>query len=353
MDEATFRILETLSRQLGSMISIHQLTSKIRQHHGTAYYARTYNKLKDLSKQGLITITKAGRSSIPSLNFANYTLLGLLSEIEMRKKRELLDRSKTLQLLLMDMEAYAHRDPQIVSISLINPERNARLNRAEILMLVRNSDEAHWNEAKSVYRMMRDAQTRRNIRTDGLLLSSEDFAYMLASDEINPLKEMLSNKVTFHAPQAFWAEIAAALAKGYRVRLLSTETNPAKITEKDLIFNLNRFSYREFGPKITEGEKICIEYVITSLLMKGDARRINAIPEILSKNKANRNLLVFLSEKYGLSGRLLGQLRTMHKTKPEEKISIVISILEELVEKEIKVDEEAAPRNMRSYNAAR
>jgi len=353
MDEATFRILDTLSREIGSTISIHALTSRIRQYHGTAYYARTYNKLNDLSKQGLITITKAGRSSIPSLNFASYTLVDLLSEIEMRKKREFLDRSKALQLLLMDMEAYAHNDPQIESISLINPERNARLNRAEALILTRAPDEARWDETRSVYRMMRDAQSKHNIRADGLLLSTEDFADTLASDEINPLKEMLSNRITFHAPQAFWAEIAATLARGYKIKLRSTETNPAKIAEKDLIFNLNRFGYRELGPKIVEGEKICLEYIIASLLMKGDARRINAIPAILSKNKADYNLLIFLSQKYGLSGRLLGLLRTMHKIKPEEKTAIVMSILEELAAKEIKADEEAVARNMRSYNAVR
>ncbi len=218
---------------------------------------------------------------------------------------------------------------------------------------MRNSDEADWNETKSVYRMMRDAQSKRNIRADGLLLSTEDFADTLASDEVNPLKEMLSNKVTFHAPQAFWTEIAAILARGYKIRLRNTETNPAKIAEKDLIFNLNRFGYREIGPKITEEEKICIEYIIASLLMKGDARRINAIPAILSKNKANYNLLIFLSQKCGVSGRLLGLLRTMHKIKPKEKIAIVIDILEELVTKEIKADEEAVARSMRSYNVVR
>jgi len=42
----------------------------------------------------------------------------------------------------------------------------------------------------------------------------------------------------------------------------------------------------------------------------------------------------------------------MHKTRPEENISIVISILEELTLREIKADEEAVARNMRSYNAA-
>ncbi|MFH0848715.1 MAG: hypothetical protein V1857_04365 [archaeon] len=351
MDETTFRILDTLSRDLGSMISIHQLTSKIKQYHGTAYYARTYNKLKDLSTQGLINITKAGRSSIPSLNFASYGLPDLLSEIEMRKKRELLDRSKALQPLLMDMEAYARSNSQIESISLINPERNARLNRAEFLILMRNFGESRSDETKSVYKMMRDAQSRCNVRADGLLLSSEDFANMLASDEINPLREMLSNKITFYAPQAFWAEIAVILARGYRIRLRSTETNPAKIAENDLIFNLNRFGYRELGPRISEGEKICIEYIIVSLMMKGDARRINAIPAIVSKNKVNRNLLVFLFQKHGLSGRLLGLLRAMHKIAPEEKTAIAMSILEELSPKEIRADEEAVARNMRLYNA--
>lgn len=350
MDEATFRILDTLSRELGNMISIHQLTSKIKQYHGTAYYARTYNKLKELSKQGLINITKAGRSSIPSLNFASYALPDLLSEIEMRKKRELLDRSKALRPLLIDMEAYARSNSRIESISLIDPERNARLNRAEFLVLMRNFGESRSDETKSVYKMMRDAQSMCNVRADGLLLSPEDFADMLASDEINPLREMLSNKITFYAPQAFWAEIAVILARGYRIRLRSMETNPAKIAENDLIFNLNRFGYRELGPRIEEGEKICIEYIIVSLMMKGDARRINTIPAIVSKNKVNRSLLVFLSQKYGLSGRLLGLLRAMHKIEPEEKTAIAMSILEELSSKEIRADEEAIARNMRLYN---
>jgi hypothetical protein len=162
---------------------------------------------------------------------------------------------------------------------------------------------------------------------------------------------MLSNKIAFHAPQAFWAEIAAALSRRYKIRLRNTETNPAKIAEKDLIFNLNRFGYRELGPEITEREKICIEYIITSILMKGDARRINAIPAILSKNKANYNLLTFLSQKYGLSSRLLGLLKAMNKIKPQEKTALAINILEELATKEIKADEESVARNMRSHNA--
>lgn len=351
MDEATFRILDTLSREIGNTISIRQLTSRIRKHYGTGYYARTYNKLNDLSEQGLITITKAGRSSIPSLNFSNYKLIDPLSEIEIRKKREFLDESKTLQPFLMDMETFAHSNSLVESISIIYPERNARLNRAELLVLIRDSKESNPKQMASVHRMMRDAHSKHNIRADALLLSTEDFAELLVSDEINPLREMLTNKITFHAPQAFWVEVADALAKERRIRLLGTETNPSKIVERDLTFNLNRFGYREIGSKITEGEEICLEYIIASILMKGDARRINAIPMLLSKNAANYNLLTFLSQKYGLSGRLLGLLKVMRKMKPQKQIMVMIDVLGKIGAKEIEADESAIAQNMRSYNA--
>lgn len=351
MDEATFRILDTLTREIGSTISINQLTSKIRQYYGTAYYARTYNKLNDLLKQGFITITKAGRSSVPSLNFSNYLLSDLLSEIEMRKKREFLGRSKTLQPFIKDVEAYARRDSPIESISLIKPERNARLNRAELLTLIRDSKKNGSSQVTAVYRAVLDLQSKHNVRADVLPLSTEELAELLASDEINPLREMLSNKIAFHAPQAFWAEIASSSASGHRIRLLSTDTNPAKITEKDLVFNLTRFGYEEIGPKIAQGEKICIEYIITSILMKGDARRINSIPILLSKNTTNYNLLIFLSQKSGLTNTLLGLLKVMGKIKPQKKVTTIVDTLEELNTKEINADANAVSQNMRSYNA--
>jgi hypothetical protein len=353
VDEATFRILDTLSREIGSTISTNQLTFKIRQRYGTGYYARTYNKLTDLSKQGLVTITKAGRSSIPSLNLSSYRLLDLLSEIEMRKKWDFLDESRIFQPLMMEVEAYAHNDPQIVSISIINPERNTKLNRAEVLILIRNSNESSSRRIASIYRIMMDSQSKHNIRIDALLLSTDDLAELLVSDEINPLKEMLTNKITFYAPQAFWNQLASVFAKGHRIRLLGAETNPAKIPEKDLMFNLDRFGYREIGPKITEGEKICIEFIIASILIKGDARRVNAIPILLSKNTANYKLLAFLSQKYGQSGRLLGLVRAMQTIKPHRETAIMMDIMEELGAEEIKADKNAIAHVMRSYNAVR
>lgn len=305
VDEATFRILDTLSSEMGSPISIHQLTSKIRQRYGTGYYARIYNKLIELSEQGLITITKAGRSSIPSLNFASYALLDMLSEIEMRKKREFMDGNRTLRPLILDIETCARGNPRIESMCITSPERNARLNRAELLILNQNASASSSENKASIHRAIMEIQHKNDIRTDALLLSPEDFSQLLASNEINPLREMISNKIAFHAPQAFWAEVADTLAKGRTIRLLSEETNPARIAENDLLFNLDRFGYREFGTRIDRGRNICLEYIICSILMKGDARRTNAIPALLSKNAANLNLLIFLLQKYSLSAILI------------------------------------------------
>jgi hypothetical protein len=328
MDETTFRIMDTLSRNLGNTISIYGLTSKIRESYGTAHYPNIYHKLHALSRDRMISLTTAGKSSIASLNFSNHMLVDSLAEIELRRKSEFLKKAKALDRFVMELEASFRRTNSIKSATLIDPERNARLNRAELLILASNADERTQKQTSSIRNMIREFQTGHDIRTDALLLSTEDFAHMLTSDEINPLREMLSDKIAFHNPQSFWAEIADILARGRMIRLLGEKTNPARIGEKDLVFNLSRFGYRELGPKIEEGEKICLEYIVASILMKGNARRINSVPTLLSKNAANYNLLIYLSEKYGLSDRLMRILKAMQKRKPNEEIADTMDLMQ-------------------------
>ena len=354
MDEATFRILDTLCRELGSTISIHQLTARIRQYYGTVYYARTYNKLIDLSKQGLITITKAGRSSIPSLNFSSYMLLDLLSEIEMRKKREFLERFKTLLLLLMDMEAYARNNSRIESISLINPERNAKLNRAELLILLHDIDSSILpDELLSIHHTLRNLESARVIRIDSLPLMAKEFRSLITSNEINPLKEMLSNRITFYNPNSFWQNICEILRSSGRIIFEKEETNPAKISKDDVYYNLSRFGYRELGIEPREGRPICIEYIIAAIMIREGARLTGSIPIILAKDKANYNVLIFLSQKHGLSGKLLGLLRALEKLKPIRAPASAIKLLESLGAKGTRVDQKALEQKIRLYNALR
>ncbi len=354
MDETTFRILDTLWKETGRPVSIHELTSKIRQSHGTAYYTNIYQKIRALTREGTITLTKAGRSSIANLNFTNYLLIDLLTELELKKKHDLLTKTKELQMLFKDAEERYEGNRSIESISAISPERNLKLNRVELLILLHDSKGNNLHrEIIDIHAIARDLQALHNVKLDPIILTTDAFFHFLTSDEINPVREMLSSKITFHSPQNFWTHIAAALARRYRIELLETDTNPAKISEKDLIFNLARFGYKEIGLEIREGEKICIEYLIASLLMKEDARRIDAIPILLAKSKTSYGLLIFLSQKYRLSARLLGLLKALNKIKPMSETPPAIEILETLNTKEIKADEKSIEQKMRLYDAIR
>ncbi len=309
MDDTTYRILDTLWKETGRPVSIHELTSRIRRSHGTAYYSNIYEKAHALAGEGMITLTTAGRSSLASLNFANYLLIDLLTELELRRKHDLLAESRELQMLFKDAEERCEDIRSIESISAINAERNLKLNRAELLFLLHDpKGNLLQREITRLHAIARDLQALHLIKIDALILTTDEFLEFLTSDEINPLKEMLYDKITFHGPQDFWSHIAAALAKGYRIALLEAETNPAKIHEKDLTFNLARFGYKEVGPELREGQRICIEYIIASIMMKGDARRIEAIPIHAGEERGELQPDQFPFRKYGPSGRLIGLL---------------------------------------------
>jgi len=354
LDEASFRIFDTLSGSIGSTISMRELTGKIRQFYGTGYYARIYNKLNDLSGQGLITLTKAGRSSIPSLNFSNYSLLSFLAEIDLRKTREFLERYKTFQLLLMDAQTYAHGNSQIESISMINPDRNARLNRAEWLIILHHMDPRQLaDELISIQSALRNIASTRLIRIDPLLLTESEFSDLLTSADINPLKEMLSNRTTFYNPISFWLNIGEVLLKSGRIMFAEKETNPAKLSDIDIAYGLSRFGYREMGIEPREGRAICIEYLIAALLLHGSARRLDAIPILLSKNKVNYSLLIFLSKKYEESSRLLGLIKALDTIRSSPQTETAIRLLQSLAVEEVKADSSRIEEKMELYGAIR
>lgn len=351
MDDTTFRILDTLSRELGRPVSINALTRRIRGIHRTAYYANIYRKLKVLARDGIIGLTIVGRDTIATLNFKQYALIDLLAEMEMRRKREFLQPRTELQMLFLEGDSYLMDLNFIRSISIVDPEKNAKLNKVELLILLRNSKAGH-NEIVAIHKVMQTLQGIHNIRIDYLTLGRDELAELVKSVERNPLKEMLSNKIAFLSPQAFWLEMKDLIDKGISVKIEDAQTSPAKISEQDLAFNLARFGYKEIGSEIRQSDHICIEYVVTSILMRNDARRIQAIPIILAKKKANYHVLIFLSQKYGVSARMLGLLEALYRIKHKKEVGAAIRILEAMKIGKIKADEKSIKERMRLYNVA-
>jgi len=350
MDETTFRILDTLTREIGRPLSILELTSKIKELHETAYYANTYRQLRNMAAHGLISLTKAGKSAIASLNPTSYLLIDLLTEIELTRKRKLLQERPELNLIFADLDKQCKDLDFIKSISMIRPEKNFKLNRIELLIILRNHD---FSNIAKIHEILRGIQRRYNIRIDYLPLQTAELLGMLGSDEDNPLKEMLADKICLLSAQSFWGDILDSMREGLRIRSEEKEIYPSKIGEQSLTYNLARFGYREFGPEIRQSRDICKELLAASLLISDDARRIEAIPIILAKGKTNWHLLIFLTEKYGLSGRLFGLLKALYHYKPTKDLEEAIKLLELTDVKETKADMRSIGEKLRLYDAIR
>jgi len=349
MDASTLRILDTLSSNLGASLSINQLTEKIRETYGTAYYANIYQKLRKLEKEGIISLDLIGRSTNVKLNFQNYLLIDTLAEMEIQKKKNFLTKRSDQLLFLAEIDRFLNGTCAVGSVSSINPTRNIKLNKAELLFLLRKTPE-YYNETLQLYRGMLKLQKKHNLRINSFIVDRDDFYDLVTSDEINPLREALGEEITFFCPQVFWSEIRQ-VAEKTGIRSIKTETKPANISDLDLTYNLDRFGYKEFGLRMLQGKKFCIEYIITAILLQGDMRLIEAIPIILAKNRFKSNVLAFLSQKFEIAGKLMGLLRILHAIKPTRETAETIAFLETFDAGEIPADEESVLQKMRLYNA--
>ena len=355
MDEATYRILDILSQRLGIPMSINEITKNIDKIHGGTYYANTHKKIKELNREEILTLTNTGRSSLVSLNFDNYLVIGMLAEMELKRKHDFLKGKQEVQMLMLETDTHLHNIPLISHVVLMYPVKNTKLNKVEILIQLKKSDDKKaLKETKiQINAMAKTLQQFSNTRVDYLVLENGTFHDLLKSNEHNTVREMLHDKIAILNPQDFWLKVKNITEKGSKITAISHETSPAKILESDIVFNLTRFGYGDIGSKVRRGNLFCIEYVISSIMFHDDARRTDAIPIIIAKNpKISYDLLLFLAQKYGFDGKVLGILRTLrnlviHGMNP---VNEAITLLEAMGTKVIKADAKNIKEKLRLYN---
>ncbi len=349
MDTPTFRILDTISSNIGDSLSINQLTEQIRNTFGSGHYANIYQKIHELKTEGLLTIEVKGRSSNIKLNFQNYLLIDLLAEMEIEKKMNFLTKRNELFPLLTEIDKSLTDSCSIKSIISINSLKNIKLNRIEFLFLLRDTPDYH-NATIELYKDMLKLQNKYNLKINNLITNKHDFLDLSTSDEINPIREALTEKIAFFGTQAFWSEIKE-IAEKTEIRAIKSETKPGNIPDSDLTNNLNRFGYREFGSHFTQGKKICIEYIITAILLQDDARKSDAAAVIIAKNQFKSNILAFLSQKFQTARKLKGILKILQEIKPTPEIEKTIDILKAFNTEELPADKESIQQKLRLYNA--
>lgn len=260
-----------------------------------------------------------------------------------------------MQMLMLETYMNLRSVPLISHILLMYPEKNTNLNKAEMLIYLKESnDKKAIEETKiGIHTIIETLQQMHNIRIDYLILESKIFLYLLKSNEHNTIREMLHDKIAILHPQDFWLEVKNVTEKGIKISAISHEINPAKISEEDTVFNLARFGYTEIGSKVKQGKLFCIEYVIASIMFHDDARRMDAIPVIIAKNsKISYDLLLFLARKYGFDGNILGILRTLRNIVAHgmKTIDEPIRLLEAMKIEEVKANTKSIKEKLRLYN---
>lgn len=358
MDRTTFMILDKLSSSLGKTYSIHSLTNELKRDNHKAYYKNIFDKIKKLSKEDDILLDKIGNSYRISINFDNYNMLILLSQLELMKERQLLGWDEELKMLLSEISTFFRQDFYYInSISVIRPERNKALNRQEFLFILKDlenkKDQPTKKDIIDMHLRMRDLESWHNIKLDYLILRENEFRELLKEQAHNPLKEMISAQTVLTYQENYWLEIKKLIDEGILISS-AEEINPAKIDEKDIIYNLGRFGYKEIGGEIEKGNKYALETIIISLLLSGDERRIEAIPVILNKNlergrKPIFNLLIFLAMKYRREGEILAFLKLLKNYTGDKEISDAIDIMTGSGIKPKKIDERSIKQKMELY----
>lgn len=362
MKENTYRILDILAREIGNPMSINELKNKIQKFHGSADYKNIHTSIHEMEKSRIITTEKIGKSTIAELNFENYLLIVLLSEMELVNKIQFLEDYPEYQLPIQELNSMFKELFFIKSILLIDPKRNAKLNRMELVWIhVAHPSVDADKEMTTIRDFMHKMQHVHNIKIDYLVLPDKKFIELLKMDEANTAKEILSDKIALFNPQTFWMEIKETLSNGIRIKIEEQETHPAKIREIDLVFNLARFGYKEIGTRLyLDAKPIGIEYVVTSILVKKDnIRRLEAIPIILAKNneRINYPLLVFLASKYKVIRQLYSILKVLDALKPSQDVQNIMKEISSTMKQKIKNDQKIIElslkdmeKKMRLYN---
>lgn len=358
MDETTFKILDILASDLGLPTSIRALAERIQRKYGSGYYANVYKKLQQLTHENTVKIQVAGKTSLVDLNFSEYITVDLLSEMEIKKKLELLKGRPELEMLFLELDTYLRGFIFVRSISIINAEKNLKLNRVELLIVVRGHGTSLFpeeSEVKSLHAMLQTLQSIHNLKLDYLVITDQKLIDSLATThEVNPIREMMPNRTTaFYGPQNFWNTIRVGIDAGLQLRVLEGETVPAKIPEADLAFNLAKAGYKEMGATVVGGKNICAEYIVTAVMAQGNARRVEAVPVILAKqsDRVNYDILLFLAQKYKLSEMLLGLLKAYTEVVSDKRAKDAVEIMDLLKIKEAPVDKKSILEKMKLYNA--
>ena len=320
MNKEEIKILSYLSDNLGNGGNILEMLKGIKKKYGTTYYPNIYNTTKKLEKKGIIKINTEGKNRLIALEIKNPLSIYYISEVENYKATQIKIPKELLSDILYLPEKFG-----IFSICTLETEKYLKLNRIEMLFLIKGHDE----DVKLI-KLLSELESNYNIKIDPIILTLDEFLKIMKSDELSPLKDLILNKIILYNSNGFWT-----LISHYNIdsKYKKLGKYPQDITRKELAYNYSRFGYK-LNEQIEPSDKISIETIIFSMSISDEKRLEYGAIVLLKKNieKINWAYLFYMYKRYDELGKLksiLLSLKSIEKLKANHSIELYINLINE------------------------
>jgi hypothetical protein len=330
-----FRVLDTLARTIGESHSLRSFADEVESAHGTGHYPNVHEQLQRLEDDGTVSFEKAGRSKVPRLRFQRADLPDTMAALELWRKRALLAEHPSAREPLARVEDRLTSDERVRSVSLIAPQRNLRLRRLELLVLLHGTPQGTTQEPGphrevELAERLSELEDDTALRVDAWPVPADDFADRLTSREASPAPRVLRSHTCVWNPQAFWLAVAKGLPHGTGLAP-ATPNRLSSLEEGEIAWNLSRWGYEERGRALDEeATALCPEAVAVAALAADVPRWIGAAAVVLSKADLDANLLAYLAKSEGQAGRLGEIVKILYDRDADPALAHLLQLLEAL-----------------------
>lgn len=372
MNRTHFRILDTLSRSLGTQPSVSQLTDLVQQRHGTAHYKNIHQAVEELDQAGYLATERDGRGTAVSLDLERAETVDVLAEVELRAKRRMVEDGVRLPRFQDPILQALQDEPGVQCAFLIDAEANRALNRLQVVAIASpepepspSSEGADGGPGRArlleLQRALHALAHQVNTRIDALVLSDAELVDALSRPAIDPIQWFAPRRTALVDPQRFWWLIAQAQQEGRALRMRAAFDASQTVLdlrsclrEADMARNLARFGYEEMGTSGDEGRSVCLELVLVGTLASDRPRRRYATGVLLAKNSWNPRLLAFLARSTNLDADLSAFLAHLHQRRARDRLARTLDLLPPLEGDDVvEIDGEQVDEMLELYEAER
>lgn len=245
-------------------------------------------------------------------NMTNPVVYGMLAEVDLARRRNFIQTNIQYGFLLADIEEYVMDNIDVSFITVCKPFYFAAVNSLFLCLCLK--DMGDLKRVSDLINELRTIGKKHNVWVIVYPASSDSYIKMLQRREKNLTQYSFKNGFVLTGQSVFWSHIRKAWCDGKHITSSNKLPKIMKMSENDLVYNMTRYGYGEFGSAIRTGNSMDVESTITALLYSDEPRRYSiGAPVLIAKNEIDVGYLLFLADSFKLLKKLGGAATVLKK----------------------------------------